>query len=127
MSDLVRAQLAVLDADVRGASIAGDVKHTLAWCSGQLPALYGRYCETRESRYADEITRLVVAILMKLADGERVSPELQKLATGITDRLRVLHVDVGLPQLKLNLPVAPRLHRPSPVKRARAQTAKGKD
>jgi hypothetical protein len=126
MGDFVKSQLAVLDGDVRDATISGDVKSTLAWCFGQLPALYGRYCESRESRYGDEITRLVVAVLMKLADGERVCPESQKLAAGISDRFRVLHVDLGLPELKLNLPVAAHRPRPKPATRARSQTAKGK-
>jgi hypothetical protein len=119
MGEFIVSQVAALEDDIRAAPIASDVKHTAAWCFGHLPALYRQYCETRESRYGDEITRLVVAVLMKLADGQRACLASEKLATGITNRLRDLHGELGLPGLKLKLPDAPR----SPARKVKVRSA----
>lgn len=106
MGKTLAVQLAALEGKIQAALITGDAKHTAAWCFGHLPALYEQYCQTRESRYGDEITRLVVAVLMRLADGTPACPESQKLAAGITDHLHLLHAEFGLPGLKLKLPAA---------------------
>jgi hypothetical protein len=106
MDDALRAELEALGADVRTATIPSDHQHTTAWCLGQLPALYAKFRQTRETRYGDEITRLVQAVLKALVDSKAVCPEAPKLAAGITERLRRLHEQLGLPGLGLKTPGA---------------------
>ena len=47
---------------------SGDTSHTVVWCLEQLPGLYAKFCQTRESRYGDEIRRLEQGILGELAN-----------------------------------------------------------
>src|SRR5262249_31609168 len=95
---------------VRVATAPGAGTHTATWCVGQLPALYDRLCQTHESRYAEEITRLVRGMLQGLAQSHPVCPEAQQLEASLIDRLRRLHEQVGLPGLNLKAPgpAAPR-------------------
>ena len=106
MSEALQAQLAVLGRKVRAAAIPEDCKHTTDWCIGKLPILYAKFRETNESRYGEEITRLVQGALKELTTSHGACPEAQKLATNITDRLRRLHERFGLPRLNLKPPAA---------------------
>jgi hypothetical protein len=104
MDEALQSQLAVLGNEVRAAAIPEGCKHTAAWCFGQLPALYARFCQTSESRYGEEIVRLVQGVLKELATSPRAYPEANKLAAAIPERLRLLHEQFGLPRLKLKAP-----------------------
>jgi hypothetical protein len=104
MSEALQARLAVLGRKVRAAAIPDGCKHTTDWCIGKLPTLYAKFRETNESRYGEEITRLVQGALKELTTSHGACPEAQKLATNITDRLRRLHEEFGLPRLNLKAP-----------------------
>src|SRR5262245_54014863 len=91
MDKALQAVVAALGNEVRAAAVPDSCKHTAAWCLGRLPPLYARLRQTNESRYGDEITRLVHAALKALDANQGVCPEGQRLAARIADRLRLLH------------------------------------
>jgi hypothetical protein len=101
MDEALQAHLAALRNEVRAAAITDDCKQTAVWCLGQLPALYAKFCKTSESRYGEEITRLVQGVLKGLANNKPACPEAQQLAASVTDRLRLLHEQFGIPGLNL--------------------------
>ena len=101
MDKPLQTQLAALGKKVRAAAVPDGCKQTVAWCIGQLPTLYAKFRQTSESRYGDEISRLVEGALKELATSKRACHEAQKLAANITDRLRLLHEKFGIPRLKL--------------------------
>lgn len=92
--------------------MADTCKKSALWSLQQLPALYARFCLTNESRYGEEISRLVQGVLNDLAQGTPTA-ELQELAAGVPDRLRVLHEQFGLPELTF-----------SPIKVVRSRSRK---
>ena len=98
--------LAALRQEVRAVAISNDGKHTALWCLEQLPMLYVQFCQSSESRYGEEIRRLLQAVLNGLVAGKPVCPKAHKLAASIPDRLRLLHDAFGLPALSLKLPSA---------------------
>jgi hypothetical protein len=104
-------ELAQLITDVEGevvsSSLTDQSKHTAVWCVRQLPALYDKFRGTSESRYGDQITRLVRATLQTLVDGTGNSPASRELAVSIPARLQSLHQRFGIPSLKLDPPAAP--------------------
>jgi hypothetical protein len=110
MDEAVQVPLAALGDAVRAAALPDEGKRIALWCLGQLPPLYAQYQQTRESRYGDDITRLVQGVLKGLAEGPSGGPAAQQLATRFTDCLRLLHEQLGLPGLGLKAPktVAPR-------------------
>ena len=101
MTKAFRSEIAGITSLVEAATLASDARHTVAWCLGQLPALYDQFCQTYESRYAEEILRLEQGVLGKLAE-TRCSSVRQALL----DRLRLLHERFGLPALDFRLPPA---------------------
>jgi hypothetical protein len=107
-----QAQLAALGKQVRAAAISGDWQYTSDSCFGRLPALYEKFCQTNESRYGEEISRRLLAVLNELASDERNSPEARKLSTRITDRLRLLHERFGIPGFDLKAPAPSRSDSP---------------
>jgi len=107
MGEEMQAQLAELDVEVRAATIPGGWKHSAVWCVTQLPALYVKFGKTNESRYSDEITRLVRAVLMDLADARTTCPEALQLAARIVERLNQMHAACGFPRLDLRVPAPP--------------------
>jgi hypothetical protein len=113
MSEKLGYLVLALEDEVSSTSIADDSKHTAVWCVRQLPALYDKFRLTSESRYGEEITRLVRATLKALADGTGNTIESRELAAGIPGRLRILHEQLGIPSLKLDPPV---VARPRPRK-----------
>ena len=106
MGDAVQALIAALRDQIGAAAIPAAGRHTAAWCVGQLPDLYVKYCQTSESRYAAEITRFLRGVLAELAKSEAGPTGSQ--AAGIIDRFRLLHEQLGLPALGLKLPRAPK-------------------
>ena len=107
MDEAVQARLTALGDEVRAAAIPDGPKHSALWCVGQLPALYAKFRRTNETQYGDEITRLVRAALHELAKSARGCPEASRLAARITDHLRLLHEEFGLPRLALGPHGAP--------------------
>jgi hypothetical protein len=63
--------------------------------------LYAQFCQNYESRYGDEITRLVQGALDDLAYSNTASKETMKLGSSITERLRLLHEQSGIPVLNI--------------------------
>jgi hypothetical protein len=104
MDQTLQGQLATLGNEIQAAAIPEAGKKTAAWCIGQLPALYAHFHRTHESRYGDEITRLVRGVLKELANGKKACPESQELAVKIVSRFRLFHEEFGLPALVLPTP-----------------------
>jgi hypothetical protein len=107
MKDAVQTQLSELGKHVRNARISDDSKQTTLWCVSKLPGLYADFCQTNDSRYGDEIARLVQGALDDLANGKTASKETMKLGASITERLRSLHEESGIPHLRLKSPRTP--------------------
>ncbi len=112
MGEVLARLILAVEGEVRSTSLADDAKHTAVWCVRQLPPLYDKFRRTSESRYGDQITRLVRAALRTLADGNGNSPASRKLATSIPARLQSLHQRFGVPALNFDT---------SPTPRARSQ------
>src|SRR5262245_62550271 len=91
MDETLQAQLAALGDEIRATAIPDAGKHTAAWCLGQLPALYAKLHQTHESRYGEEIARLVQGIRKALVGGKRACPEALQLAVRIISRFRLFH------------------------------------
>jgi hypothetical protein len=106
MDESVQAHLAALGDEVRAAALSEGGQHTALWCLGQLLPRYAQYQQSRESRYGEEISRLVRGLLKGIAEVPRGGPPAQDLATRIMDRLRLLHEQLGLPGLGLPAPKA---------------------
>jgi hypothetical protein len=101
MDEGLLVRLTALGDEIRAAVIPDGSKHSALWCVGQLPALYTQFRRTNETPYGDEITRLVRAALHELAKCGKGCPEAISLAAHITDHLRLLHEEFGLPRLAL--------------------------
>jgi hypothetical protein len=108
MEHAIQVQLVTLGDEVRSAAIPNASKRTTLWCVDKLPALYAKFRLTCESRYGEEIARLLQAALSELVSSETASPATQELAASITERLRLLHEQSGIPGLDLKPP------RPAP-------------
>ena len=104
MANALDAQLGALADEIRAAAIPSDSKQTVLWCLESLPTLYAKFCQTNESRYGHEITRLVQAAFKELLQREPISPKAQELAARIACRLRLLHEQLGLPDLNVQSP-----------------------
>ena len=102
MMEAFRVEVGGITRLVEAATLASDVRDTVLWCLGQLPALYDRFCQTYESKYAEEILRLEQGVLGKLAETHHSSP----VGDAVLDRLRLLHECFGLPGLGSKLPPA---------------------
>ncbi len=109
MDEALQTQLAAMGDEVLLVAIPDDCKRTIRWCVEQLPSLYADFRQTSESRYINEITRLVQGMLKELTTSKKARPEAQRLAASITEQLRLLHEQFGLPGLKLTPLGAPPL------------------
>src|SRR5262245_52206911 len=107
MDEAKQAHLAALEAEVRAAALSEAGQHTALWSLRQLLPRYAQYHQTRESRYGEEITRLVRGLLKGITEGPGGGPSVQRLAKRILDRLRILHEQLGLPGLGLPAPKPP--------------------
>ena len=101
MDKAFQAQLSALGNKVREATIPSGCKQYAVRCMETLPTLYDKFYQTNESRYGDEITRLVQAVLNDMALSERACPETKRLAIHITESLLLLHERFGLAALSL--------------------------
>lgn len=114
MDKALRLQLTTMRNEILATAIPDLCKQTLLWCIEQLPALYTKFRLTNESRYGEEITRLVQGVLKELAADKTACPHAQKLAASIPVRFRQLHEKFGLPRLNIKSLVAssPRSRKP---------------
>ena len=104
MDQALQVQLTAIRNEVQASAIPEDCKQTALWCLGQLPALYSKFLLTNESRYGEEIGRLVRGVLAELAKGKVAQGKAQKCPISIPDRLHQFHEKNGLPGLPLRLP-----------------------
>jgi hypothetical protein len=104
MTQAFRAEVVEITSLVKAAALPGDLEDTVVWCLRQLPAKYDSFCETYESRYAEEILRLEQGVLEKLAEFRSTRPEAQ----AIGEALRLLNERYSLPGL---VPKSPRATR----------------
>jgi len=104
MENAIKVELAELGERVRAAEIPDASKQQILWCVGKLPTLYAKFRQTYESRYGEEITRLVQGALNELVNSKPDCAAAQKLAVSVTERLRLLHERSGIPMLSLKLP-----------------------
>lgn len=118
MDQAIQTQLAVLGNEVNSAEIPDTCRQTVTWCLRQLGQLYMKFHATNESRYCDDITRLVQGIRHALTFGKIVSPASQRLSENLLNQLDELHEKFGFPRLNLK-----RLPTP-PAKRRRAVVVK---
>src|SRR5262245_62139108 len=112
MDKSLETALQSLSKSVEGTTISPDGKRTIAWCLGKLGGLYNHYLNTRESRYGDEITRLVQAVIKELAAVPDACPEASRIAAGMADRFALLHERLGLPTLILKCPTPAKVAAP---------------
>ncbi len=98
----MQAHFKKLEDAVQATAVPDGRKQFIATSVGKLAALYVKFRETSESRYGDEITRLVQWILDEL----QACPEARKLDADFREGLRLLHEQLGLPGLTLKLPAA---------------------
>ena len=101
-SDL-QAELATIGGLVEAAAVADRARQTVRWALNMMPLAYQQLLKTYESRYVDEIVRLVTGMRQALTkDG---APE---LAETIATRLTAMHSRRGFPSLGLKpAPPAP--------------------
>jgi hypothetical protein len=97
MGEDLQARLAELVQAAEASAVPENFRPTAAWCARQLPALYAKLHQTHESRYVEEISRLVRALHHGLTD----TPAADFLA-----RLERLHEQFGIPRLDFGLPKA---------------------
>jgi hypothetical protein len=122
----LKAEFTEMVSLVKTASLPEECQHSVVWCLGQLPGLYGKLCQTYESRYGEEIVRLEQGMLRKLVEKPALSPETRKIADALTDRLHHLHERLGLPGLEPKS--QPRKPRPPAVKRKpKSMASNGKE
>jgi hypothetical protein len=100
----IQAHFQDLEHAVRATAVPPDRREVIAGSVRQLSALYTKFRQTNDSRYGDEITRLVQGILSEL----QACPEARKLEAAFREKLRLLHEEAGVPPLALKpAPPAP--------------------
>jgi hypothetical protein len=104
MDRILKPTLLALSNEVDATAIPSDCKYTAAWCLAKMPALYAQYQTTNESRFGDEITRLVQALITELTRSQGGCKEAYAIASGMAGRFRTLHEKLGLPVLRLKGP-----------------------
>jgi hypothetical protein len=110
MHDRIQAHFAALQAAIENTNITDERKRFVATFLAKLGDLYTKYRETNASRYGDEITSVVQAILKALEP----CPEAQKLDAEFRAQLHELHEELGIPKLPLKpAPVPPKPRKKS--------------
>jgi hypothetical protein len=93
----METDLQAVRATVDAANLSADARHLATQCLGQLPRLYEGLCQTYESRYSDEIGRL----LQVLFRGVSAAPG---AAEAIAGQLQAMHERLGIPGPSCKLP-----------------------
>lgn len=89
---------------VKTAALGDNARHSVAWCLGNLPALYQELARTYDDRYGSEIRRTVQAVLLKLAEKSPDSPDAPKVTEAVLSQLHALHERLGLQGLEFKPP-----------------------
>lgn len=97
MHESIQAHFNELEQAVLSTSISASVQQSIDGVIRRLPNLYTKYKETNESRYGNEITTLVQAVLGWLES----CPEAQALDAAFRQKLKLLHEELGVPTLML--------------------------
>ena len=113
MDETAQVHLAALEDEVRAAALSEAGRHSALWCLGRLLPQYALHRQTCESRYGEEITRLVRAVLKLLTDPSGAFPVSEALAESLLVRLHLIHEQFGIPRLDIGLP---RVAKPLPQK-----------
>jgi hypothetical protein len=100
MGEALQAKLAAILTKVRDVVVPDARTSTAAWCVQKLPALYAGLSATQESRYAEQIDRLVRGLLKELAGGDK---EARVVGKDLAGRFQRLHERFGLPTLHLQV------------------------
>lgn len=111
MHDLIRTHFADLQSAISKTTITEQRQLWISTSLDKLGALYSQFRETNASRFGDEITRVVQAILRELES----CPEARKLDADFRGGLHALHEELGIPKLPLKAAPAP----PKPRKSAK--------
>ena len=106
MERTLETSLQLLSKNVEATAISAEGKRTVAWCLGKLSGLYSHYHASHESRYGDEIGRLVQAVIKELTLVPDECPAAHQIAMGMSERFQLLHERLGLPTLMLRMPAA---------------------
>ena len=108
----LKKELAAIQRLVGAAAFTDRARQAVVWALGKMPLLYEQLMKTYESRFVDEIVRLVTGMRQALAkDG---APE---VGEAIAARLTAMHARRGFPGLGLK--PAP----PAPAKRAKRRAS----
>ncbi|OAI40621.1 hypothetical protein AYO40_04665 [Planctomycetaceae bacterium SCGC AG-212-D15] len=107
MDKALQKKLLALSDEVEATAIPADRKHTIVWCLEKLPSLYADYQSSNESRFGDEITRLLHAVMKELTRGTGGCKEAEKIATGMAGRFQTINERLNLPALILRAPTVP--------------------
>src|SRR6266536_2754666 len=97
MHETIQAHFNGLEVAVRTTAVPADRQEVIAGSIKRLADLYAKFRETNESRYGDEITRLVQGVLKEL----ETCPQARDLDAAFREKLRLLHEELGLPKLAL--------------------------
>ena len=108
MHESIRTHFKDLEEAVRSTGVPADRREAIAGLVRRLPALYTQFRETNDSRWGEEITRVVQAVLKEL----EACPEARKLDAAFRAKLSLLHEELGVPKLTLKSAPKP----PSPKK-----------
>ena len=74
MDETAQVHLAALEDEIRSAALSETGKNSALWCLGRLLPQYAPYRQTCESRYGEEITRLVRGLLKVITEDPAVTP-----------------------------------------------------
>src|SRR4051794_40363320 len=112
MHKTIQAHFQTLENAVKTTDIPADRQDVIATSIGRLAALYTEYRETNESRYGDQITRVVQSLLKEL----EACPKSQKRDADSRAGRRLLHEELATPPLPLKA-LAPPPKPPKPRKK----------
>jgi hypothetical protein len=111
MHETIQAHFQALADAVVPTAIPADRQQVITNSIQRLSKLYAQFRETNESRYGEEITRVVQSVLNEL----ETCPEARKLDAAFRAKLRLLHDQLGVPGLALK----PQAAAPKPRKTRR--------
>ena len=97
MHESIQTHFQDLEEAVRSTAVPSDRREAIAGLVGRLPALYTQFRDTNDSRWGEEITRVVQAVLKDL----EACPEARKLDAAFRTKLSLLHEELGVPKLTL--------------------------
>ena len=97
MHEALHAHFQALQDALETTTISTESRQINAGRMGRLADIYTRFGENHESRYIEEMSRLVRLVLRELEG----CPKAQALDAPFRDKLRLLHEELGLPALNL--------------------------